>query len=95
MQTQDRGTNENRHQRPVWNCLLPGLLVITVPRIRVLTPVSTVKDTVKPIPTLTTLEISGASTVFRGHEALVEIQTQLVASWLTHSLLALGCFFFI
>lgn len=72
--------------------LAAGLLVSTVPSIRLLAPLSTVKDTVKPLPTLTTLEIPGASAVFRRHQALVETQTRLglVASWCTHSLLALG-----
>lgn len=73
--------------------LATGLLVSTVPSIRMLAPVSTVKDTVKSMPILTALEISGASAVFRVHQALVEIQTQLVASWLTHSLLPLRCSF--
>lgn len=51
--------------------LAADLPVSPAPSIRVLAPVSTVKDTVKPKPTLTPLEISGASAVFREHLKLL------------------------
>lgn len=58
MQTQGREKNEDRPYHSVWTSLFlaTGLLASTVPSIGALAPLSLVKDAVRPMPTLTTLE---------------------------------------
>lgn len=54
----------------LWNSLhflAAGLLANMVPSIRALAPLSTVKDTVSPMTTLTTLETPWISAVSKGH----------------------------